>query len=195
QYYLALPSSLGLDWLRVLTEVAMLFAGVSLIAVTALAMARILVTAFVNIADFRFRQRNLDRWLRERHVVIATSWLAAACIFSTLKTSGSVTDLAITGMIGLIQLFPGLIATFYVPKINHKGFLAGLAVGTGLWLYGVVAPVFFGATPAPVFGMNLAMGPENWQFWLLESLVANLIVTLFVSRVTTMSDDERLHAF
>ncbi len=189
-YYLALPAALDLLWLKMLTLVAILMIATCLITVTALAIGKTLVTCSQIPADRRFHNLDLDRWLHRRHFVMATIWLALAFAFSALNKSASVTDLTITGMIGMSQLLPGIVATLYMPKINAKGFLAGLLVGASFWIYGVVAPVFFDAQPPSILGMSIATGPENWPFWLLESLMANLMVALMVSMVTKTSAEE-----
>ncbi len=195
QHYAAmLPRAQGQEWLHVLVLVATLFIAVSCITVQAVALGKIVVTNF--LVDYHpFRRDDLEPWLQRRRFAAATLWLIAALAFATLAESSSVTNLTIAGMVGLIQLLPGLIGTLYMERINHKGFLAGLGVGMAIWGFGLILPLFGEATEADVLGMRLATGAENWPFWLLESLVANLLVTLLVSQLTTMSDEERTHAY
>ncbi|MFA5631868.1 MAG: ATP-binding protein [Porticoccaceae bacterium] len=194
-YVLVLPQVLGAPWLHLLSLVAMLFIVTGLLCVTAIALGKVIVIAFLINADKPFCNTDLDRWIERRRLVAALLWLALALAYAAVNGSSSVTDLTITGMIGMIQLLPGIIATLYVPRINYKGFLAGLAVGSSLWLYGTLTPNFFNTAPPHLFGMTLALGPENWPFWLLESLVANLLVALLVSLFTDMSKEEKQYAF
>ena len=194
-YYLSLPTALEHRWLSILIVVALLMAGLCLITVTAMAVGKLLVTSCLVKRDQAFGQSDLDHWLNRRRFAMATAWLAAVFVFSALNQSRSVADLTITAMIGVSQLLPGVIATLYMPKINARGFLAGLGTGCLLWIYGVVAPVFFNADPPQIFGMSIATGPENWPFWLLESLVANLLMALLVSLVTKTSDEEYRYAY
>lgn len=195
QYFAVLPSVLAIPWLHSLTMVAILFVAVSMLIVTAIALSKILVTCFLIDKNTRFQDQDLDVWINRRRIILGCAWLFAVLLASLHNRSSSVTDLSISGMTGMIQLLPGVIATLYAPKINHKGFLAGLAVGTAFWLYGIAVPIYFDTQAPQIFGMNVATGPENWPFWLLESLVANLLVALAVSMLTKMSTDEKIHAF
>ncbi|MCK9503641.1 MAG: ATP-binding protein [Porticoccaceae bacterium] len=195
QYVSVLPATLGIDGLYYLSLVTMLFISASLLTVTAIALGKIVVTSYL-VKPGQWRgNADLDVWLNRRCFWLSCAWLVTVCLFTTFNKSNSVTDLSITGMIGVIQLLPGMIATLYAPKINRLGFLAGLAVGSGFWLYGVVFPVCFNTSPPLLFDVHIATGSENWPFWLIESLVANLLVALSVSMATRTSDSERHHGF
>lgn len=194
-YVITLPRALRADWLYLLGLLAMLFIASSMLTVIAIALGKIIVIAFMIRHDRAFADRDLDQWLTRRHLLAAILWLALALLFAALNNSSSVADLTITGLMGMIQLLPGIVATLYVPRMNHKGFLAGLFVGCSIWIYGVMAPNFFNTSPPMLFGLILATGAENWPFWLLESLVANLMVALIVSLLTKTSGDEQHHAF
>jgi PAS domain S-box-containing protein len=195
QYISVLPATLGITWLYYLSLVTMLFISACLLSVTAIALGKILVISYL-VRPGQWRgNADLDVWLNRRRFWISCAWLVGVGFFTTLNESNSVTDLSITGMIGVIQLLPGIIATLYAPKINRKGFLCGLAVGSGFWMYGVVFPVCFNVSPPLLFDIHIATGSENWPFWLIESLVANLLVALSVSIVTRTDDSERHHGF
>ncbi len=194
QYPAMLPSRLGLDWLHVLVLVAMLFIAVGCLTVQGIALGKILVTNFL-VENRPFRRDDLDHWLRARRFAAACLWLVAALVFAILADARSITDLTIAGAVGLIQLLPALIGTLYIQRVNHKGILAGLVAGLVLWLFGLVMPLFGEGWSPRVLGMRLATGAENWPFWLLESLGANLLITLLVSQRTSMPADEQAHAY
>lgn len=194
QYVATLPLVLDIGWLRILTLVATLFIAVGLLAVIAMALGKILVTGLSMIPKEGLGEVDLDRWLHRHRLLASSAWLALAFVFAAVTPSHSVSQLSIVGMLGLIQLLPGIIGMLYIPKVNHQGFLCGLLVGLGLWFYGIVGPLFGGPTTTSLGGFQIGTGTENWPFWLLESLVANTLVALGVSLVTTMSEEEKHHA-
>jgi PAS domain S-box-containing protein len=59
----------------------------------------------------------------------------------------------------------------------------------------MISHTLFGADSIQLAGQTIATGPENWPFWLLESLVANLLVALVVSIVTRTDQEELEHAY
>ncbi|MCK9468712.1 MAG: ATP-binding protein [Porticoccaceae bacterium] len=195
-YVSALPALLGQPWLHTLTLLAGLFISLGLVAVMALAVGKFFVTTFVAPLQDSFRDRVLDSWLERWRFRAAALWVLAALLFAIDIPSHSVTDLTITGMMGLTQLIPALAATLYLPKVNRTGCLAGLAVGMTIWAYGALLPLLSGHTEAspPLLGGTLVVGAANWPSWLLESLITNLLVTLVVSRLTSMSREERTYA-
>ncbi|MFA5493765.1 MAG: ATP-binding protein [Porticoccaceae bacterium] len=194
-YVSAIPLLLDYRALHALTLVAGLFVSVGLITVMSIAIGKLFVTTFIAPGRERFTDVDLDQWLDNWRFRAGTLWVLAALLFAVDIPSQSITDLTITGMMGLAQLVPALMGTLYLPRINRKGCLAGLSVGLGLWAFGSLLPLISGqgeiTTP---FTGPLVVGPANWAYWLLESLIANLLVTLVVSRLTSMSREERLYA-
>ena len=196
QHYVStIPLLLGQPALHLLTLVAGLFISAGLVTVMAIAIGKFFVTTFVTPRRQFFNDVQLDQWLDGWRFRAAALWVIAALLFAVDIPSQSVTDLTITGMMGLAQLVPALMGTLYLPRVNRKGCLAGLTVGLSLWAFGSLLPLLSGrgeiSTP---FTGPLVVGPANWTYWLVESLIANLLTTLVVSRLTTMSRDERLHA-
>lgn len=195
QYLSTIPLLLGQRLPHLLTLVAGLFISAGLVTVMAVAIGKFFVTTFVTTRRERFTDVPLDRWLDRWRFRAGALWVIAALVFATDIPSHSVTDLTIAGMMGLAQLVPALMGTLYLPRVNRTGCLAGLAVGLGLWAFGSLLPLLSGRSEiATPFTDPLLVGPANWAYWLVESLIANLLVTLVVSRLTTMSRDERLHA-
>ncbi|MCK9563262.1 MAG: hypothetical protein M0R02_11155, partial [Bacteroidales bacterium] len=194
-YVSVLPALLGHPWLHTLTLLAGLFISLGLVAVMAMAVGKFFVTTFVAPMRDSYHDRPLDNWLERWRFRAAALWVLAALFFAVDIPSHSVTDLTITGMMGLAQLIPALMATLYLPKVNRTGCLAGLAAGMTIWAYGALLPLLSGYTEAgtPLAG-TLVVGAANWPSWLLESLITNLLVTLVVSRLTTMSREERTYA-
>jgi signal transduction histidine kinase len=194
QYLNVLPQILQAPWLQQLSTLTLLFVSVSLLVVIAMALGKIMLVCFAVNTQRRF-ETDMDQWLFRRHALYACLWLVAALGFSMLSKSSSITDLSIAGMIGMIQLLPALVGTLYVPNINSRGVLAGLLVGTGLWLTGIVSYIVTGQDSLTFLGSTIMTGPGNWPFWLLESLVANLLVTLIVSLLTKTPREEKRHAY
>jgi PAS domain S-box-containing protein len=197
QYYVvALPGALDQPLVHLATRVAGCATGIGLITVLALALGKGLVTAFVLAGRSDFRTVALDPWLSRWHFRAALLWLAAALATALAVPAQSITDLTLTGMVGLIQLMPGIIGSFYAPRINRQGFIAGLSVGLAIWFLSLLLPLAAGdrqwLTP---FSALPTLGLANWPYWLLESLIANLAVTFLVSWMTRTSEDERRHAY
>jgi PAS domain S-box-containing protein len=193
QYINVLPQVFGIPWLHFLSTLTVLFVGVSTLAVTAIALGKILVISLAIDPD-KPQRADLDAWMIRCRCIASLVWLCLVFAFAAINTSDSLTDLTIAGMIGMIQILPAIIGTLYAPKMNYKGVLAGMAVGCSLWFLGILSHSIFNRDTLDLFGKSIAIGPENWPFWLLESLVANLLVALLVSMYTRTSEEELNHA-
>ncbi|GIX31906.1 MAG: two-component sensor CbrA [Porticoccaceae bacterium] len=194
EYALALPAALDSGALALLGRVAAALLALAFLATTAVAVGRTLVTAWLVQPGKPLGEVDLERWLGLRTRALAWGWLGAAWGVGLAGQPGSVTDLTICGMVGLAQLLPALVATLFLPFINRRGLLAGLATGSALWGYGLVGPLFFAPESPTLWGLQVALGPANWPFWLLESLAANLLVAALVSLVTPTTPEERHYA-
>lgn len=196
QYYLlAIPTTLDQPAVAFLVFLAGLFMGAGLLAVTAIAIGKITLHSLVTPPRQQFRTLRFEAWLNNWRFVASALWIVLACTFAGLAHSNSITDLTLAGMIGTVQLLPALVATLYLPRINHKGCMAGLTAGLALWGFACLLPLVTGVNEVvTVFGSQLMLGPSNWSYWLLESVIANLVVTLLVSWLTRMPRDEKQHA-
>lgn len=196
QYYLsALPLALGQPLLHAVVLIAGFFMAVGLLVVLAMAVARTLVTSFLVPRHRYFNDRDLESWLHRCHFRFAALWILAALTLAMVTPVVSITGLTLTGLVGLTQLAPGLIGTLYAPRINRQGFLAGLATGLAIWTIGLLYPLLTGNTSLDLpWGASLALGLANWPYWLLESLIANLAITVLVSLLTRTTEDERVRA-
>lgn len=194
-YVSAIPLLLHQPVLHGLSMVAGLFISVGLLTVTAIALGKFFLTTFVTTHRDNFTTIHLEHWLDRWRFWAGTAWMLAALLFAFSIQSRSISDLTIVGMLGLTQLIPALMGTLYMPKVNLKGAMAGLLVGLGLWVFSSLLPLFTGNTEfyTPFTG-TLILGSANWPYWLLESLIANLVITLLVSRLTRTSRDERYYA-
>lgn len=194
-YVSAIPLLLHQPLLHGLSMLAGMFISVGLLTVTAIALGKFFLTTFVTTGRDNFTTVHLEHWLDRWRFWIGTAWVLAALLFAFSIESRSVSDLTIVGMMGLSQLIPALMGTLYMPKVNLKGVMAGLLVGMGLWVFSSLLPLFSGRTEfdTPLTG-TLILGTANWPYWLLESLIANLVITLLVSRLTRTSPDQRYYA-
>ncbi|MAT49685.1 MAG: hypothetical protein CMK32_00665 [Porticoccaceae bacterium] len=195
-YVSSLPLALNQPLIHILTLVAALFISMGMLTVTAIALGKFYLTTFITPRRTRFIDVRLHEWLDNWSFRIGALWVLAALGFGLTVQSGSVTDLTIAGMMGLSQLVPAMIATLYLPWINRFGCKAGLAVGLSIWLVSSVLPLFTGSAVLNLpWGGDLVVGPANWAFWLVESLIANLLVTLLASRLTRATEEEHRHAY
>lgn len=158
------------------------FAGVALAAV---AIGALVPAAVMSIAAANLFARNLYLPLRKNVTpreetlvakLVSLGIKVGAIAFILLVPVEFAIQFQLLGGIWIIQLFPALMLSLYVPWMRKEGLIAGWAVGTALGTWMAAAKGFSTA----VFPLHLL----GWTFpgyAALYSVIANLVVTFLVS--------------
>ncbi len=158
------------------------FAGVALAAI---AIGALVPAAVMSIAAANLFARNLYLPLRKNATPREETFVAK--LVSLLIKVGAIAfilgvpvefaiQFQLLGGIWIIQLFPALMLSLYLPWMRRQGLIAGWIVGTGL-----------GTWMAAAQGFTTAVYPLHFFGWTfpgyaaLYSVIANLVVTFLVS--------------
>ena len=198
-YVLALPLAQGRSGLALLAFLGGLSAATSMVVVATLALSLMIANHF--IAPLRVRGgwglrasgdlRGEVLW--QRRFAIVTVILLAWIYSRMLAGNDALADIGALSFSALAGLAPAALVAVYWPRFGARAVMAGLAVGTAVWLYALLPSIFvhnaswqqngpFGiALLAPG---NLA-GLGGWSALaraVTLSLAANIAVLLLVAR-------------
>lgn len=198
QYFpLAVPLAQGNVAISILAYIGGLSAATGAMVAMTLALSTMILNQWILPTDVFRTKRDLYKqltWMRRG--LIASILLVGFCFYLLLNNRFSLSQLALTAFIGTLQLLPGVLGVTHWHKINRQGFIAGIAIGSSLWLVSMFIPLILGyeGLVFEVFGLSLTLGPDAWQGITLWSLGINTIVCLVASRLSQQSDDERYSA-
>ncbi|MCG6659553.1 ATPase [Halomonas campisalis] len=184
-------------WVQGLAFIAGLAATSGTMVIIALALSGMILNHVLLVAHPPDAQHNLYRWLRWlRRALIAAVILGGWLFYRTVGVHHDLTPLGLSAFVGMAQCLPGLMALLYWPGANRKGMVAGLSVGTLIWLVGMWLPLLTGMAPLIVIppGLEGLAGEPDWYVVTLVSLSANILVFILVSLATRTSDGERAAA-
>lgn len=197
---LAIGSSLNSPLLSATAFVAGLSAASATIIVTTLALANMCLNHLVlPLRPLRITtgQAIYGQLIWLRRSLIAILILAGYLLFTILGGAVGLTELALVAFSGVLQFFPGVMATCYWPKANRKGLLTGLLCGLGLWYLSLLSPLTGAAEPEWLGELYLWLFGEERDAWSsvsLFSLGMNLVLFLVVSLFTGRSQEEAIAA-
>lgn len=192
-YATLLPGLLGMPLVSVLIISGAMAAAACGFALLAVALSENMLSTFCHPHRQNFTRINLYRWIRGRKRLSSVGFLLLTLVAALLVRSRSLTDLVLVSFIGLAQLAPAVLATFYFPKINRKGVATGLSVAMVGWFCGLFLPLFIGSweIAIPGFG-SIRLGVGQWHHILYELLFLNFSLCLVVSLFSeTGSEEER----
>lgn len=117
--------------------------GVIIVCTLSLA-AMVLNHLILPLAPFN-RRRNLYAWLLwSRRVLIASIILVAYVFYLLMGDRHTLSELGFLAFVATMQFVPGLFGVLLWAKGNRDGFMAGLAAGFCVWLFGLLLPVMLG---------------------------------------------------
>jgi len=131
-------------------------------------------------------------WLR-RSVMLGLLTLAYL-FYALLKGSQGLTNLAFVAFVETMQFLPGILAILYWPLANRKGLLAGLSVGSGIWLFGLLLPMLFDrfrVVDLSSLHVLIELGMNHWSTIGVLAFCLNSIVFILVSLLTEQSAQEK----
>lgn len=172
-----------------LTTVAFLgglAAASGIMIVTTLALAAMAMNHLVLPIQQPTAKTDMYRWLLwTRRWLIAAIFAAGYAFYSFIGKDQDLARLGILAFVATLQFLPGVLATLYWPSANRNGFVAGLAVGTAVWLWTMLLPLLAGPD-ITVAGLSLPNTDEsNWYLAAMGALVANAMTMIVVSLTTS----------
>ncbi|MBN8715079.1 MAG: PAS domain-containing hybrid sensor histidine kinase/response regulator [Xanthomonadales bacterium] len=164
-YVLALPLARGEHGLALVAFLGGLSAATGMVVIATLTLSLMVVNHF--LAPLRVRagwgrdgQADLrGELLNHRRVAILAVILLAWAYSRLLASNEALADIGAISFSALAGLTPAVLAAMYRPQLGSRAVMAGLAVGTAVWMYAIV-PTLLPTTPA-----WLQRGPFGWH-WL-----------------------------
>ncbi len=198
QYFpLAVPMAQGDVAMTILAYIGGLSAATGAMVAMTLALTTMILNQWILPSSAWRAKNDVYRqltWMRRGLIVLIV--LAGFIFYLLLNNRFSLTQLALTAFIGALQLLPGVLGVAHWPKMNRRGFVAGLAAGGSIWFVSIFLPLLAGVyyKPLAIEGVVFGLGVDAWQSITLASLGANTLVSVIVSRLSRQSDDERYSA-
>ncbi len=196
EYLIALPSLAGQPVIAGLASASILLLSVALTCSLSLIMAKIVLNSFVLPGKDLQQQSNLEQWIKNRHILVASGLILFCVCLSLITKYHSITDYYLAAFAGLAQLTPGMLAVIYLPRVGRRGFIGGLIAGLSLWLVAILLPLLIGdwSWHLPVIGKTLHFGMQNWDIWAMEALLLNITVCLLFSLRGSMDREQQAFA-
>ncbi|MDH7944634.1 ATP-binding protein [Pseudohongiella sp. SYSU M77423] len=189
EYY---PVTLGIDYDTPLMTLIGFLGGLSaasgLIIVITLALSTMCLNHLILPIWQPRANQDIYRWLlwKRRALIAALIW-GGFLFYYIPSDSQSIRAVSNIGLVGSLQFLPAVIALLYWPRGNKKGFMAGVAAGTVIWVTLLVLPVATGFNLVVLDGMNT-------RVIIALSLICNIILFITVSLMTRSSTEEKVSA-
>ncbi len=192
-FLLGLGLSLNSPLWMLLISVASLASGLVLFALASISVSGMCINHLI-LPLVQPRPRiDIYRWLDNYRriaifLAIALPWLLDLLVPPQTGPS----ELVIVAFSLLVQLLPGTLSVVNWPQGNHRGFLAGLALGCLTWFITLYLPWIHGVDLLSMAGLKdapLAPG-DSWHFYLLVSLAVNSVGFAGLSTVTTVTSEQ-----
>lgn len=163
---------------------------VILLAVASMCLNHLILPFFPPV-----RRHNLFGWLqRWRNGLIFLLLLAALAIYAGASQHTLGNSLTFVAFTAAFQFLPGILAVLYWPRANHKGLIAGLITGFGLWLVTIVLPLL----SSDAWGLRdillRLLDVRDGSYPLMAAIASlgfNMLAFGLVSLLTRTSDEER----
>ncbi len=195
-FTLGVPLSANSEWFSLVAFIGGLSAASGALIISLLSIATMVLNHWLlPLLPFK-AEKNLYsqlRWLRRLLILIIA--IIGYSFYRLLPSSFSLMDLALLAFIEALQFLPGVIAVSQWPQANRKGLIAGLIIGTIVWMIGLAAPVLLDQPFSLSFwGMTIPTGMEHWHSLAIIALGCNSATFIVVSLLTQQSEQERLNA-
>ncbi len=193
-FTILVPKVLDSQWLVILAFAAGLSAASGLIIVCTLSLSAMFLNHVVlPLAPF-YRRRNLYSWLLwMRRILIAAIILVSYGFYLLMESRHTLSELGFLAFVATMQFVPGIFGVLLWPKANRDGFLAGLAAGISIWLFGLLLPVLLGVQvhiAAPLLINDIFPTPANSYMVATFAVFINSTVFALVSLLTEASPAE-----
>ena len=193
-FTILVPKFLDASWLVILVFAAGLSAASGLIIVCTLSLSAMFLNHVVlPLAPF-YRRRNLYSWLLwMRRILIAAIILVSYGFYVLMESRHTLSELGFLAFVATMQFVPGIFGVLLWPKANRDGFLAGLAAGISVWLFGLLLPVLLGVQvhiSVPLLANNIFPTPGNSYMVATFAVFINSTIFAIVSLLTEASPTE-----
>ncbi|MEC8813730.1 MULTISPECIES: sensor histidine kinase [unclassified Ketobacter] len=193
-FTLLVPQALESRWLAILGFAAGLSAASGVIIVCTLSLSAMFLNHIVlPMAPF-YRRSNLYSWLLwMRRLLITAIILVSYGFYVVMQNKHTLSELGFLAFVATMQFVPGLFGVLLWPKANKDGFLAGLAAGLSVWLFGLLLPVLLGIQfqiSAPLLFDDLFPTPNNSYMVATFAIFINSTIFGIVSMLTESSPAE-----
>ena len=197
-YVMALPLMAGHNGLAMLTFLGGMSAATGMAILSALTLSIMLSNHWISPRYVRDAARNasgadLRPWvLANRRFGIALVF-ALAWLYSRVMTGKAFADFGILSFSALAQLAPGVVLAVYRPRLPSTALLAGIVLGTLVWIWLMVVPTVLQASGLPPIETTqwwrwftphdfLGLGQlDNVTRGVIASLLVNLVAVAFVA--------------
>lgn len=197
-FTLTVPKALQSPLLVFLGFAAGLSAASGVIIVCTLSLAAMFLNHLIlPLAPFN-RRRNLYSWLLwSRRALIAAIILVAYAFYLAMGDRHTLSELGFLAFVATMQFVPGLFGVLLWAKGNRDGFLAGLAAGFCVWLFGLLLPVMLGVklhVSIPFLLNDVFPTLDNSYMVATFAIFLNSLIFAIVSLLTESSPAEQLAA-
>ncbi len=205
-YVMALPLMAGNNGLAMLTFLGGMSAATGMAILSALTLSIMLANHWISPRYVRDAARqasgpDLRPWvLANRRIGIALVFLLA-WLYSRTMTGKAFADFGILSFSALAQLAPGVVLAVYRPRLPSAAILAGIVLGTLVWIWLMLVPNALQAagvspidstqgwrwlTPKGFFGLEKL---DNVTRGVVASLLVNLVAVAIVSILSPLRAD------
>ena len=144
------------------------------------------------------RRRNLYSWLLwTRRALIAAIILVAYGFYVLMAGRHTLSELGFLSFVATMQFVPGLFGVLLWSRGNRDGFLAGLAAGFCVWLFGLLLPVLLGIqvrVNIPILINDVFPTVNNSYMVATFAVFLNSLIFGIVSLLTEATPSEKLAA-
>ncbi|WP_420599132.1 sensor histidine kinase [Neptuniibacter sp.] len=184
--------SLGLirdsTWLTVIAFIGGLSAASGIMIVATVSLASILQNHVILPLIPKPKTPRFYAWLLWlRRILIMAMLLASYLFYREVGTGYELHQMGVIAVVAFLQFLPGLLATLFWQKASRWGFIAGLTVGMGIWLFTMLLPLL-GLQPLYTPAFNIDNG--NWDQIAILALFLNAAILTVVSLLIPQCAEE-----
>ncbi|KFX71856.1 ATPase [Pseudomonas taeanensis MS-3] len=193
-FTLGLGIAVNSQTLALIAYVGGLSASSGLIIVTTLALSGMLLNHVVLPLYQPPAEGNIYRWLKwTRRALISVTIMAGYGFYLLLGAEQDLANLGIVAFVATLQFLPGVLSVLYWPTANRRGFIAGLLMGIGVWVVGMLLPMLgnLQGLYLPFFDVVYVLDDSSWHMAAIASLAANVLAFTLVSLFTEASVEEK----
>lgn len=130
-------------------------------------------------------------WLR-RLVIIGILALAYAC-YRVLGDAHTLSEMGMLTFVATLQFAPGILGLLFWPSATRQGFIAGVLIGSSIWLLQFMLPALMPSDRLELFGHAFVFSHDarQWQITALVGILSNIVVFFLVSLYTRQSPEEQ----
>ncbi|WP_143960061.1 sensor histidine kinase [Litoribacter populi] len=215
-FVLALPISVGQDWLAMLVYLGGFSAATSMIIVASIALSTMVSNNLVMpllLLNHNFQKRNQHHFsnilIWSRRFSILAIILSSYIYYRIVGAQFSLVSIGLISFVAIAQLAPAILGGIYWKEGSRVGALTGILVGFVLWFYTLVVPTIISAGYLPhsimtegPFGLSFLIPVSLFGFkemsyithGLFFSLLPNFFCYLFISAISKQTSKEHNQA-